>query len=157
MDEERLSSILKQMGRYMSGRDRCRSEIELYLDRKRLCKRSESSAVLDSLEASGLLDEERFARYRLEYRLGQGYGPRYIQQEFRRLRIDDEVMGRVLDIEEELYIDAARSLLNRKRRSILKPGATEEPNQKLTRYLMGRGFSHTQTKRVLNGELEVLE
>ena len=156
MDEEKLEGIIKQIQRFLIQRDRCRSEVARYMERKRICRRDETDAILEHLEQAELLDEERFARNRVEYRISQGYGPRYMEQEFRRLRIAGEVIHAVLEIEEEVLLDAARRVLTRKRGS-LRVEDPRELNEKLARHLMSRGFSHQHTRRLLSGDLEALD
>lgn len=157
MEAERLAEIVKRMGRFVAGRDRCRFEVESYLARKKLCERADYPHVLAFLEEKGFVDEERFARNRVEYRLGQGYGPRYLSQEFRQLKIPDELARTALDLDEDEILEAARAALTRKRRQLTANGTPDDLNDRLVRYLQTRGFEYAQIKKLLSGGLELIE
>ncbi len=154
--ETDLEEILKSIRRFIVTRDRCASEVRQHLERKKICPRDRAGAVIEYLQNAGLVDDRRFAANRVEYRLNQGYGPRTIQQELRRLRVTDEIISAALDLDERRFLDAARRILARKRDTLLRKG-TGEPLDKLTRYLIGRGFAPAHARRILGGELEALE
>lgn len=104
--------------------------------------------TLERLEAVGLVDDLDFARYWIEQR--RDFKPRgaaMLRHELRQKGISPAVVEEVVNTvdEEELAWRAARAWVGRKRD--LGP---EELKQKLSAYLVRRGFAYSVVRETLN-------
>lgn len=114
---------------------RLRSKAEM---RERLLMKGFDSktveATLESLEKSGLLDDEKFAYLYADDMLNvHGYGPFKIKMKLRQLKVDDEIIERVLQriVQETDVKQVMKRLL--KKQKLTGPEARE--------YLLRRGFT----------------
>ncbi len=145
-DQELLREVLPRLNRFLAVRDRAESEIRDYMRRKRLCSDGNASRVIEFLRDEGLLDDLRFGRRRLDFRREQGYGPRYIRRELQNFRVPSEIIQDLMEEQEgeeeqELYIDAAVELLEKKLPSVMQ---LEDGEERLRNRLYGRGYSGSQ-------------
>ena len=148
--KETISNALTRLNRYLVVRDRAESEILDYLRRKRLCPSEYHEEILEYLRGLGLLDDLRFARNRLEYRRGKGYGPMYIRNELRSFKVDGDFVNLVLEeAPEHKFLESALTLARRKGAGRSEEGKDERADQKLRNSLRSRGFTGEQIQRVL--------
>lgn len=110
--------------------------------------RGEAEAALDALEDLGLLNDLRaaqgLARYYAELR---GYGPRRLQQVLtRERRLPSDLVDQAI---ESLERDFSEACLDAARRKGLK-GSERKDEQRLLRYLVGRGYTPSQAYAALD-------
>lgn len=98
-------------------------------------------AVLDRLEDEGYIDEVRYARaFVHDKSLYDLWGRLKIRQALHLKRIPAAAIDEALAaIDETVYRDGLRDLLNRKSRT-LRAGSDYERRMKLARFAAGRGF-----------------
>jgi regulatory protein len=131
---------------FLSYRSRTESEVRVYL-RKRGLEESNIQAVLERLQRSGLLNDQRFAQdwveNRSEYR---PRGRRALQYELRQKGITEEaIQAAVSDTdEEELAYQAAL-----KKAGHLRTKGWLEFRQKMYAFLSRRGFSYEISNPVI--------
>lgn len=92
-----LDDALKYAKRLLKFRVRSRAEIRDRLAMKGFDPET-IEAVIDRLEKSGFLDDEKFAYlYAGDMLVVHGYGPVRIRMKLKQLKVDDEVIDRVLE------------------------------------------------------------
>jgi len=103
--------------------------------------------VLASLSAEGLLDDSRFAAMIVRRRAEQGYGRMRVVSELRQMGVDPSVIP-----DEDIDWDAVLERLYRKRFGA-GPPTSDRDLQSRWRYLLQRGFSSEQIRRVMQSPL----
>ena len=103
--------------------------------------------VLASLSAEGLLDDRRFAAMIVRRRAEQGYGRLRVVSELRQMGVDPSVIP-----DEDIDWDAVLERLYRKRFGA-RPPTSDRDLQSRWRYLLQRGFSSEQIRRVMQSPL----
>jgi regulatory protein len=128
---------------YLSFRRRSRNEIEKYL----LSKGYEEPAVsstIERLEQQKLIDDAQFADSWVRDR--QNLRPRSRRQlamELRAKGLDDEVItGRLEELGEEGELEAIRAVISKK--------AARLSSERLTQYLLQRGYKYDLVKKALS-------
>lgn len=111
--------------------------------------------IMEHLIKENYVNEERYCRGfvhdKMEY---NGWGRRKIEQALWTKQIDREVSAPVLDeIDEEQWIEKLRPLIASKRKTT-KGRNAYEVNQKLLRFAIGRGFSFSQAKACMDGDID---
>jgi regulatory protein len=105
------------------------------------------NTVLTSLAAEGLLDDSRFAAMIVRRRAEQGYGRFRVVNELRQMGVDAGVIP-----DEGIDWDAVLERLYRRRFGAREPTSDREL-QSRWRYLLQRGFSSDQIRRVMQSSL----
>lgn len=98
--------------------------------------------ILTYLHREKYVDDERFTRFfsRDKIRYNK-WGRRKVEQALWMKRIPREISAPILDeIEEEMYVDILRPLLQQKRKSV-KAKSDYELRMKLIRFALQRGFT----------------
>lgn len=115
------------------------------VDERRQAHAAEVEALLDELQAQGLLSDERFIESRVHARASR-FGNRRIQQELQRhgVSLDDRTAAELRRSEEQ----RARSVWSR-RFGASAADAAERARQ--MRFLAARGFSPDVIRRVVRG------
>ena len=138
----------------LTGRARSRSDLAAKLSQRNV---PEEVAVrlLDRFEEVGLVDDAAFARDWVEQRQsGRGLARRALAQELRRKGVDDEVAREALDeIDPEHEVEAARSLVRRKLRSVSDLDQ-QVAVRRLTGMLARKGYPPSVAFRVVREELD---
>jgi len=138
----------------LTGRARSRSDLAAKLAQRNV---PEEIAVrlLDRFEEVGLVDDAAFARGWVEQRQsGRGLARRALAQELRRKGIDDEVAREALDeIDPEHEVEAARTLVRRKLRSVSDVDQ-QVAVRRLTGMLARKGYPPSVAFRVVREELD---
>lgn len=142
-----IKSVVPRLNRFLAVRDRAKSEVRNFILQKNLCSKSDAEVVLNFLHAEGFLNDERFARNRLDFRQRRGYGPRFIRNELRAFRIDDSLVHDVMDdAPDDPFLDGAHALLAKKLPKLVNdPNATD----KLRAALFARGFTESLIDKAL--------
>lgn len=138
-DREKTEEIIAGMRRFLSTRERAKSEVKHYLIKKGVRDTQLVEEVIRRLVESDLLNEFRFAQNRLESRLGRGYGPVYIQNELRSLSIDSTIVSELIDgIDAERIVECACEIVEKKLPALIRD---EQGAERLRAMLLRRGFS----------------
>ena len=107
--------------------------------------------ILDYLHREKYVDDERFTRFfsRDKIRYNK-WGRRKVEQALWMKRIPREISTPILDeLEEEMYVDVLRPLLQPKRKSV-KAKSDYELRMKLIRFALQRGFTMDIIQQCLN-------
>ena len=107
--------------------------------------------ILDYLHREKYVDDERFTRFfsRDKIRYNK-WGRRKVEQALWMKRIPREISTPILDeLEEEMYVDVLRPLLQQKRKSV-KAKSDYELRMKLIRFALQRGFTMDIIQQCLN-------
>ena len=103
--------------------------------------------MLDTLEARGLLSEERFTEQFVGSRSARGHGPRRIREELRRRGIDDAAAREAVGWDEEYWSEQASQARARRFGEDLPADYREWARQ--VRFLERRGFTTEQIRSAL--------
>lgn len=107
--------------------------------------------ILNYLHREKYVDDERFTRFfsRDKIRYNK-WGRRKVEQALWMKRIPREISTPILDeMEEEMYVDVLRPLLQQKRKSV-KAKSDYELRMKLIRFALQRGFTMDIIQQCLN-------
>jgi len=132
-------------------RDRSIGELREKMERKEYPSK-EISETIDFLIAKNFLDDERFARNFVRFKKSlKPTGKYYLQNKLRQKKIDNDIIEKVLgensDQAEEVEDAADRWLAKNKK------VPKEKIYEKLSRYLVSRGFSWEIVKEVVEEKI----
>ncbi|HUX08916.1 MAG TPA: regulatory protein RecX [Acidobacteriota bacterium] len=150
-DESLLREELVRAMRRIARIPRTEAETREYLRQRKLPEISVES-IIDTLKQEGFLDDARFAKGYVRFRLGQGYGPARIRRELR----DKGVTGSAADFaiaaarEDRDELEILRNVLAKR---VRVKGEPREPRElkNLGTFLERRGFDYNLVRE----ELEV--
>ena len=113
--------------------------------------------MLDRFEEVGLVDDEAFARSWVQSRqAGKGLARRALAQELRRKGVADDVAREALDeVDPDAEVEAARTLVRRKLRSVAGLDETTAV-RRLAGMLARKGYPAGVAFRVVREELEAV-
>ena len=135
----------------LSRRDFSRAELRARLLRACGCDDAETAAeaerALDTLEARGLLCEQRFVEGFVRTRAAR-FGPVRLRHELLRRGISEDQIEAALSLHQRDELATARALWSRRFKSA-PVDKREWAHQ--ARFLAARGFSHEVIRRVLDG------
>ena len=141
--------------RLLAMREYSRIELERKLARTIKPRENESApdlaalaALLDELQALGLLDEQRFAES-LARRRQAKYGRQRIALELRSHGLDGDLVDHVLGAQRESELLRAQHIL---RRRYPEPAATAKERARQQRFLLARGFGREVVMQAIRGE-----
>lgn len=133
----------------LTTREHSRLELSRKL-RQRRYPAAAVEAVLDALEASDLLSEERFVSAYVAERLAKGFGPLRIRYELREKGMSDDNIRAYLELEEETLVDHMRSAY---RKRFGEDGICDRHEQaRRSRFLEYRGFPPHLISHLLNAD-----
>ena len=139
--------------RYISYRDRSVQEIRRRLERSSYSE-SAIESTIDSLKASGLLNDDVYAIAYAEGRFRSGgYGPLRVRRDLRRKGLDDAAVNRAVDevfSEEDELITTIRALGRRRWEKLTREEDDRKRRKKVHDYLIRRGFPYTEVLSVLD-------
>ena len=142
---------------YLRGRTRTAQQVQRYLSAKEH-REPAVAAVLEDLKASGVVDDERYATWYVEARLG--HRPtgkaRLVREMVERgvpRGVADAAVNRVLDPEQELAL--ARRATEKRLPSLLRLGP-DKARQRLGSFLAGRGFPGEIVRQICFAEQDFL-
>lgn len=124
-----------------SQAEHCTKEMTDKMDKWELPEEAQSR-ILEYLRKEKYLDDERYTRFFARDKIRYNkWGRRKVEQALYMKRIPKEISTPVLnDIEEEMYVDILRPLLQQKRKST-KAASDYEMRMKLIRFALQRGFT----------------
>jgi regulatory protein len=103
--------------------------------------------VLDDLAEQGLLSERRYVESYVDERIRKGFGPLRIEAELRERGVDEGLIRRHLDREEETWLELLAGVHDRKFGS--GPAQGRPDLARRARFLEYRGFTSAQVSRFL--------
>jgi regulatory protein len=147
-----MKTILTKAQSYCAYQDRCSSEVMQKLrdwgvDGERIPK------ILESLTEDKFLDDRRYAesfvssKFRLKH-----WGRNKIAYELRLKKIPSELISQALEsIDESEYAATLQTLIAKKSKEVKDSDAFRK-NQKITRYLISKGFESELVFRMMKGK-----
>lgn len=148
MDHEQLTQVRDAAIRLLARREH--SELEL---RRKLVQRNFSTELIDAvvaqLLADNLLSEERFTEAFVRARSARGFGPQRIRAELQQRGIEPAMIDNCLRSSEEDW--QARALEQYHKRFGEQLPSSMAERSKCYRFLINRGFTPDQVRRVLDG------
>lgn len=110
------------------------------------------AAVLDRLQAEGLLSEQRFAEVYAATRFDRGYGPLRLRAELRERGVPETIVSDILAGFDAQWMTRLTALA-RRRYGPQPPKDARERAQR-TAFLRGRGFTGEQIARLLRHDAQ---
>jgi regulatory protein len=110
----------------------------------------EQAQVMERLVKERYINDERYARaFANDKTRYCRWGRRKVEQALWQKHIDENIIRQVLDsIDDDLYADTLRPLLQQKRRTV-KAASDYELNMKLIKFALSRGFSMEVIRKCL--------
>lgn len=132
-------SAYEQAIRLLSQREHSRKELFTKISRKQdELTADELNTLLDELEQSGYLDEQRFAEMFIRSSIGRGHGPMKISYALRDKGVDETLVRELLDEADTDWLEQARYQRERKFGEEIPTDFKERARQ--SRFLAGRGY-----------------
>lgn len=147
---DRKGNIVYQAQDILSRRDHSETEIRQKLQRKGFAPPAIDDIVI-KLKRQRLIDDQLFAeRYVTSILQGKAVGPRWLQHKLRQRGVASNISNKVIEAvftngRERAIAEQALTTWQR-----LHP-ASQTDQAKITRFLMGRGFSYEVITQVLPG------
>jgi len=131
---------LQKMAKYCAYQERCQSEVRQKLKSFSLCEEEIESIICELIDQN-FLNEERFAKAFVRGKFNQkDWGKNKIKQHLFQKEISAYCIKKGLEeINESDYLDTLERLAHRKK-GTLEFSNQFNLNQKVARYLIGKGF-----------------
>jgi regulatory protein len=138
---------------FCNYRERCHKELREKLYNLGLWKRDVDHVIMQMIEEN-LLNEERFAKsYARGHFYNKKWGKYKITVELRSKQIHDRLIKEALmEIDEDDYQSMIKKLIDRKAKEL--KGKPFEKKQKVSRYLLQKGYSYNEISTHLNSHFE---
>ncbi|PIE02326.1 MAG: RecX family transcriptional regulator [Thiothrix nivea] len=136
-DERRLAQ--QQAIRLLAQREYSRQELGTRISRKHALNDSELNDLLDELEQSGYLDDQRYAEMFVRSSVLRGQGPLKIAYALRDKGVAEALARAALDDAGTDWLEQARYQRKKKFGEAIPANFKERARQ--SRFLAGRGFS----------------
>lgn len=138
---------------FCNYRERCHKELREKLYNLGLWKRDVDHVIMQMIEEN-LLNEERYAKsYARGHFYNKKWGKYKITVELRSKQIHDRLIKEALmEIDEDDYQYVIKRLIDRKAKEL--KGKPFEKKQKVSRYLMQKGYSYNEITTHLNSHFE---
>lgn len=149
------NNLIERAVNYARIRPRSCSEVKDYLIYKRKVEPSEAENVIDYLQNEGILSDEKFAKWFVEYKLSSGTsGINKLKTALLQKRISKEIINSTLnEIFEDESFKKEQSIkleeLAEKLSKTIKYKDAYDFKSKLVQKLMGKGFKYDEIKEVL--------
>ena len=140
---EKTSQLFSRAATYCSTAERCRSEVMAKFQQWDKDHEADSDAVLKRLEQEGFLDEQRYAQAFANDKMRfQGWGRQKIRLQLMQKGITESaILAALGQLDEDVYHQTLQNLADKKRRELRREKDPYMLKQKLSRFLVGRGFS----------------
>ncbi|MBC7526844.1 MAG: regulatory protein RecX [Chthonomonadaceae bacterium] len=154
MDSERLEEARKIALKFLAGTARSAVEIERRLSRADF-EPEYIEAVIEEAKSRGWVDDTAFAQAWVEDRADRkGYGKTRLAQEMRGKGLDKETISDALgeiapEAETQRAKDVAQSRWDKIHRDGLDSATVYAEKQKLSQFLLRRGFSYPIVRQVI--------
>ena len=132
------AALVRKALSYLSRREHHRAELQSKLSRSKAPNEAIVEAVLDRLEAEGLLSDMRYIESFITSRIGKLYGPVRIKMELLQKKLNPESVEQILSESDTDWQHNARICLQK--RFPQKPVNAQEL-AKQQRFLRQRGYS----------------
>ena len=132
------AALVRKALSYLSRREHHRAELRSKLSRSKAPDEATVEAVLDRLEAEGLLSDMRYIESFITSRIGKFYGPMRIKMELLQKKLNPESIEQILAESDINWRRNARICLQKKFPQ--KPSNAQEL-AKQRRFLWQRGYS----------------
>ena len=130
-------------------REHSRREIYDKLNKKEYAKGVDIEALLDELEASNYLDEERFAESFVRYRISRGQGSIKISDELRRRGLSSKLINKTIH---EAKVDWFELAKEQKLKKFGEGKAADfKEKSRQMRFLASRGFNAETIRYAVDG------
>ncbi len=146
MADGNIALVTKALS-YLSRREHHRAELKSKLSRSKAYNEASVEAVLDRLEAEGLLSDMRYIESFITSRINRLYGPMRIKMELLQKKLDPDRVEQMLAESDTDWQHNARICLQKKFPQ--KPGDAQEL-AKQRRFLWQRGYSEEMIRSALN-------
>jgi regulatory protein len=103
--------------------------------------------VLSELISLGIQSDQRYAEAYTHMRTRKGFGPLRIQAELRHRGISDEIVQRVINKNDQIWLEQIQKVRQKKFGATIPRDFTIQAQQ--VRFLQSRGFSSEQIKQIL--------
>ena len=134
-----LTLAHNQAIRLLSQREHSRKELAGKISRKHELDQAALNGLLDELEQSGYLDEQRYAEMFVRSSVMRGHGPMKITYALRDKGVDDDLAREAFDSLDTDWLEQARYQREKKFGEEIPADFKERARQ--SRFLAGRGFS----------------
>ncbi|MCC7304444.1 RecX family transcriptional regulator [bacterium] len=147
--------LLEKAIRFTQLRPRSSSEVREYLTLRNKIDGDEAEHIISSLKEKEILNDEKFAHWYIDYKLGSGvHGVNKIKTELFKKRVDKKIIDIVLEklTKQEGFKDDQLTKLEEFARKILptiKAKDHYDRKSKLISRLLSRGFIYANIKEVL--------
>ena len=122
----------------LSLREHSRHELVTKITRKHELGDAELSDLLDGLEQSGYLNDQRFTEMFVRSSIARGHGPMKIAYALRDKGVDESMVRQIMDSSEADWLEEARFQREKKFGEEIPVNFKERARQ--SRFLAGRGF-----------------
>jgi regulatory protein len=133
----------------LAMREHSRLEIYNKLNKKEYAEGVDLEALLDELEASNYLNEERFAESFVRYRISKGQGSIKISDELRQRGLNSFLIKKTIQEAEVDWFELAQQQ-RLKKFGEDKPADFKEKSRQM-RFLSARGFSFDAIRHAVDG------
>lgn len=149
-----ISEAIIKARTFCNYRERCHKELREKLYNMGLWKRDVDHVILQMMEEN-LLNEERYAKsYARGHFYNKKWGKYKITVELKSKQIHDRLINVALkEIDEDDYQSMIKKLIERKAKEI-KGKKPYEKKQKVSRYLLQKGYSYGEIFSHLNSHFE---
>jgi regulatory protein len=147
-----FAKFYKAAVRFLSFRPRSEKELQDYLTKKK-CDDLTSKQILESLKRDKFLNDEEFIRWWVEQRtILKPKAMRVIKFELKQKGINKELLDSFFEENEDSNSDFtnALKLAEKKLRTIHDRSERRKVQEKLGRYLAGKGFDWDTVKTVID-------
>ncbi len=134
--------------RLLSRREHSRKELANKLRSKTYFENTYIDEILDELESSNYLDDQRFTESFVRYRISRGQGPQKIQHELSQKGVNYTLIEQAIQKADVDWLDLAKQQ-REKRFGVEFPNDYKE-QAKQSRFLAGRGFFSDTIRSIFN-------
>ena len=124
--------------RLLSQREHSRCELAAKITRKHELGEAELNQLLDELETSGYLDDQRYTEMFVRSSVGRGHGPMKIAYALRDKGVDESLARDMMDASDTDWLEQARYQREKKFGEEIPVDFKERARQ--SRFLAGRGY-----------------
>ena len=144
-------ALFSRAAAYCSLAEHCRREVADKLRSWGETSEEEITQVLERLEAEGYLNEQRYAQAFANDKLRfQGWGRLKIRAALAQKGVANQAASEALSqLDEDMYNQVLQTLAEKKKRELRTEKNAYVLEQKVMRFLVGRGFTIEEARQVL--------
>ena len=141
------AALVRKALSYLSRREHHRAELKSKLSRSKASDEASIEAVLDRLEAEGLLSDMRYIESFITSRISRFYGPMRIRMELLQKKLNPESIEQMLAKSDTDWQDNARICLQKK---FPQKSSNAQELAKQRQFLWQRGYSEEMIRYALS-------